>query len=105
MTHSDAATSPSPLRSTPLGKTGPSVFPIGLGCMAMSGVHAPAEEAESVATIRHAKQLRPFDGDVARAARFAMTLTAVRLGLLRGPEAPSIAQLLDASLWQRVLPA
>ncbi len=54
MTHLDAATSRSPLRSTPLGKTGPSVFPIGLGCMAMSGVYAATDDAEGVATIRHA---------------------------------------------------
>src|SRR5580692_10703709 len=54
MTHLDAAMSRSPLRSTLLGKTGPNVFPVGLGCMAMSGVYGPAEESESVATIRHA---------------------------------------------------
>src|SRR5580704_7269091 len=54
MTHLDATTSRSPLRSTPLGKTGPSVFPIGLGCMAMSGVYAATDDAEGVATIRHA---------------------------------------------------
>ena len=42
------------LRSIPLGKTGPNVFPVGLGCMGMSGVYGPAEDGESVATIRHA---------------------------------------------------
>jgi aryl-alcohol dehydrogenase-like predicted oxidoreductase len=41
-------------RTIPLGKTGPRVFPVGLGCMAMSGVYGPAEDGESVATIRHA---------------------------------------------------
>jgi aryl-alcohol dehydrogenase-like predicted oxidoreductase len=35
-----------------LGKTGPSVFPIGLGCMAMSGVYGASEDAEGIATIR-----------------------------------------------------
>jgi aryl-alcohol dehydrogenase-like predicted oxidoreductase len=35
-----------------LGKTGPSVFPIALGCMAMSGPYGVADDAESVATIR-----------------------------------------------------
>jgi aryl-alcohol dehydrogenase-like predicted oxidoreductase len=39
---------------TPLGKTGPSVFPIGLGCMGMSGVYGPSDDDESVATIRMA---------------------------------------------------
>ncbi len=41
-------------RTTRLGRDGPSVFPVGLGCMALSGIYGPAEEAESVATIRHA---------------------------------------------------
>ena len=37
-----------------LGKAGPTVSVIGLGCMAMSGVYGPADEAESIATIRAA---------------------------------------------------
>jgi aryl-alcohol dehydrogenase-like predicted oxidoreductase len=37
-----------------LGKVGPQVFPIGLGCMGFSGVYGPADDAESVATIQHA---------------------------------------------------
>jgi hypothetical protein len=52
-----------------------------------------------------AEQLRPFGGDVGRAAVFAMRLTAARFGLLRGPAEPSIAQVLDESLWERVRPA
>jgi len=53
MANQESAISRHP-RSTALGKTGPSVFPVGLGCMALSGVYGPAEDAESVATIRHA---------------------------------------------------
>jgi hypothetical protein len=49
-----------------------------------------------------AEQLRPFDGNVERAAVFAMRLTAARFGLLLGPAEPSIAQVLDESLWERV---
>ena len=49
-----------------------------------------------------AEQLRPFGGDMERAAVFAMRLTAARFGLLRGPAQPSIAQVLDESLWERV---
>ena len=41
-------------RFTRLGATGPTVFPIGLGCMAMSGVYGPADDEESVSTIRAA---------------------------------------------------
>ena len=37
-----------------LGAKGPRVSSIGLGCMAMSGVYGPADEAESIATIRAA---------------------------------------------------
>jgi hypothetical protein len=49
-----------------------------------------------------AEQLQPFGGAVEQAAVFAMRLTATRFGLLRGPAEPSIAQVLDESLWERV---
>src|SRR5579883_2482955 len=41
-------------RRTRLGKTGPSVFPIALGCMGMSWAYGPADDGESIATIREA---------------------------------------------------
>src|SRR5512144_137036 len=37
-----------------LGSSGPKVFPFGLGCMGMSGMYGPADEAEGVATIHAA---------------------------------------------------
>ncbi|MFY9855647.1 MAG: aldo/keto reductase [Terracidiphilus sp.] len=37
-----------------LGATGPEVFPLALGCMGMSGMYGPADEAESIATIHAA---------------------------------------------------
>ena len=40
--------------STKLGATGPEVFPLGLGCMGMSGVYGATDDAESVATIQAA---------------------------------------------------
>ncbi len=43
-----------PTRTTRLGKTGPAVFPIGLGCMGMSWAYGPADDDESIATIREA---------------------------------------------------
>ena len=37
-----------------LGRSGPEVFPIALGCMGMSGMYGPADEPESLATIHAA---------------------------------------------------
>ena len=37
-----------------LGSTGPTVFPLSLGCMGMSGLYGPSDEHESVATIHAA---------------------------------------------------
>src|SRR5438309_8581770 len=37
-----------------LGATGPTVFPLSLGCMGMSGMYGPSDEHESVATIHAA---------------------------------------------------
>jgi aryl-alcohol dehydrogenase-like predicted oxidoreductase len=37
-----------------LGTTGPEVFPLGLGCMGMSGVYGATDDAESVRTIQTA---------------------------------------------------
>jgi aryl-alcohol dehydrogenase-like predicted oxidoreductase len=37
-----------------LGSSGPSVFPLSLGCMGMSGMYGPSDEAESIATIHAA---------------------------------------------------
>ena len=39
---------------TKLGATGPAVFPLGLGCMGMSGMYGATDDAESVATIQAA---------------------------------------------------
>lgn len=41
-------------RTRRLGHAGPQVFPIALGCMAMSGAYGASDEEESVATIREA---------------------------------------------------
>jgi aryl-alcohol dehydrogenase-like predicted oxidoreductase len=42
------------MRTRQLGNQGPSVFPIALGCMGMSGIYGPADENESIATIHEA---------------------------------------------------
>lgn len=43
-----------PMNTRQLGSSGPTVSAIGLGCMGMSGMYGPADEAESIATIHAA---------------------------------------------------
>jgi aryl-alcohol dehydrogenase-like predicted oxidoreductase len=85
----------------PLGKSGPSVFPLALGCMGMSGMYGPADEKESIATI-HAALERGVNlldtGDyygaghnellIGRALRDRRdkALVSVKFGALRGPD-------------------
>ena len=47
-------TTPNALEPRNLGAHGPSVFPLALGCMGMSGMYGPSEEAEGLATIHAA---------------------------------------------------
>jgi aryl-alcohol dehydrogenase-like predicted oxidoreductase len=42
------------MKSVPLGKAGPTVSRVALGCMAMSGMYGPSDESESIATIHAA---------------------------------------------------
>jgi aryl-alcohol dehydrogenase-like predicted oxidoreductase len=84
-----------------LGATGPSVFPIALGCMGMSGVYGAADESESIATIHAAVDagINLIDtGDfydmghnemlVGRALRFIrdQVLISVKFGAQRSPD-------------------
>jgi aryl-alcohol dehydrogenase-like predicted oxidoreductase len=43
-----------PMPSRSLGSTGPRVSALGLGCMGMSGIYGPTDDAESIATIHEA---------------------------------------------------
>jgi aryl-alcohol dehydrogenase-like predicted oxidoreductase len=84
-----------------LGAAGPEVFPIALGCMGMSGVYGPSDEAESLATIHAAIDagVNLIDtGDfygmghnellVGRALRLVrdQVLISVKFGAQRGPD-------------------
>jgi aryl-alcohol dehydrogenase-like predicted oxidoreductase len=84
-----------------LGKTGTSVFPLALGCMGMSHMYGPADEAESLATIHAAldRGITVIDtGDfygmghnemlIGRALkdRRHNALLSVKFGALRGPD-------------------
>ena len=83
-----------------LGKTGPELFPFALGCMGMSGMYGPSDEAESIATIQEAldRGVRLLDtGDFyghghnelllgkALAGRRDQALLSVKFGALRSP--------------------
>ncbi len=83
-----------------LGVHGPEVFPIALGCMGMSGMYGPSDDAESIATIHAAIDagVNLLDtGDfygmghnemlLGRALRFgrAEVLLSVKFGAQRGP--------------------
>jgi aryl-alcohol dehydrogenase-like predicted oxidoreductase len=84
-----------------LGSAGPTVFPIALGCMGMSGMYGPSDERESIATIHAALDagITLLDtGDyygaghnellIGRALRDRRNtaLLSVKFGALRGPD-------------------
>lgn len=84
-----------------LGSTGPKVYPLGLGCMGMSGMYGQAEEDESIATIHAALErgVTLLDtGDfygmghnemlIGRALkdRRDSVLLSVKFGAMRGPD-------------------
>ena len=103
MPHGDfpAMTTASATQPRKLGRTGPAVFPIALGCMGMSGMYGPADEPESLATIHAAIDagVTILDtGDfygmghnemlLAKALRFfrEKVLISVKFGAQRGPD-------------------
>ncbi|MFD3677727.1 aldo/keto reductase [Streptomyces sp. NPDC058613] len=54
MTTNENASAPASTAHRRLGGAGPSVFPLGLGCMGMSALYGEADRAESLATIHAA---------------------------------------------------
>ena len=86
-----------------LGRTGPTVSAIGLGCMGMSGMYGPSNRAESIATI-HAALDAGIDlldtgdfygmghnemliGEAMRSRSRDDAVISVKFGALRGPDA------------------
>jgi aryl-alcohol dehydrogenase-like predicted oxidoreductase len=45
------------MRTTTLGRTGPTVSALGLGCMGFAGAYGPSDDAECIATVRRALDL------------------------------------------------
>ncbi|WP_224243703.1 aldo/keto reductase [Hyalangium gracile] len=88
-------------RTLKLGSTGPEVFPLGLGCMGMSGMYGATDDAESIRTIQTAidRGVTLIDtGDFygmghnemlvgkAIAGRRERVQLSVKFGALRGPD-------------------
>ena len=88
-------------KTVKLGKAGPEVFPLGLGCMGMSGMYGKTDDGESVATIQAAIDagVTLIDtGDFygsghnelligkAIAGRRDQVQLSVKFGVLRGPD-------------------
>ncbi|QRK11376.1 aldo/keto reductase [Archangium violaceum] len=88
-------------RTVKLGATGPEVFPLGLGCMGMSGMYGATDDAESIRTIQAAidRGVTLIDtGDFygmghnellvgrAIAGRRNQVQLSVKFGALRGPD-------------------
>jgi aryl-alcohol dehydrogenase-like predicted oxidoreductase len=88
-------------RTVKLGSTGPEVFPLGLGCMGMSGMYGATDDAESIRTIQAAidRGVTLLDtGDFygmghnellvgrAIAGRREKVQLSVKFGALRGPD-------------------
>lgn len=88
-----------------LGKTGPSSYPMGLGCMGMSDFYGPADRAESIATIHAAidagiKLLDTGDfygmghnelliSEALRGTPRDKVILSVKFGVQRGPDGAS----------------
>ena len=85
-----------------LGKLGPTVSAVGLGCMGMSGMYGPSDRAESLATIHAALDagINLFDtgdfygmghnemliGEALRGVKRDSVVLSVKFGALRGPD-------------------
>jgi aryl-alcohol dehydrogenase-like predicted oxidoreductase len=90
------------MRSLPLGRNGPIVSELGLGCMGMSGGYGPADDRESIATVHAALDAGITMLDTAdvygmgqnemllkealKGGRRERAFIAVRFGALRGPD-------------------
>ncbi|TMK22743.1 MAG: aldo/keto reductase, partial [Alphaproteobacteria bacterium] len=90
------------MRMVRLGRNGPNVSGMGLGCMGMSGGYGPADDAESIATIHAALEggitildTGDFYGsghnemlirEALKGGKRERAFIAVKFGAMRGPD-------------------
>lgn len=90
------------MKKVQLGRTGPLVSPLGLGCMGMSGMYGPADRSESIATIHAALEAgitlldtgdfygmghnEMLIGEALKGRSRDDFLLSVKFGALRGPD-------------------
>jgi aryl-alcohol dehydrogenase-like predicted oxidoreductase len=91
------------MQMTRLGRNGPEVSPVGLGCMGMAGGYGPSDDSESIATVHSALDAGvnfidtgDFYGaghtelllrDALKGGRRQRAFIAVKYGAMRGPDA------------------
>src|SRR5882757_4758609 len=90
------------MRLVQLGKDGPTVSELGLGCMGMSGGYGPADDAESIATIHAALDAgitfidtadfygmghnEMLVGEALKGGKRQRAFLSVKFGNMRGPD-------------------
>src|ERR1700678_1511500 len=91
-----------PMKRLQLGKTGPTVSALGLGCMAMSGMYGPSDRQESLATLHAAVDAgitlldtgdfygmghnEMLIGEALRGHKRGQAILSVKFGALRTPD-------------------